>query len=167
MTNLWTFFCVNWLLTGHAVWEMKTVLKRLRKTSKSGWIKGYLMPKKEIRNYILLNEILRHLKYQFWNYELINCGTPISQPFLDIRIWQGYSTWVGQLHIYLYVKIMIRNVWTLKQAISYQTFTFIVSCDSVIDFLSNSYFIVEIHHAKSFKMKYSMSLYLNFSLEYS
>ena len=53
------------------------------------------------------------------------------------------------------------------QAISYQTFTFIVSCDSIIDFLANSYFIVQIHHVKSFKMKYSMSLYLNSSLEYS
>ena len=42
------------------------------------------------------------------------------------------------------------------QAISYQKFTFIVSCDSdvIIDFLANSYFIVQIHHAKSFKIKY-------------
>ena len=48
------------------------------------------------------------------------------------------------------------------QAISYKTFNFIVSCDSIIDFLANSYFIEQIHHAKSFKMKYSMSLYLNF-----
>ena len=39
------------------------------------------------------------------------------------------------------------------QAISYQTFTFIVSCDSIIDFLANSYFIVQIHHAKSFKIR--------------
>ena len=53
------------------------------------------------------------------------------------------------------------------QAISYQTYTIIVSCDSIIDFLANSYFIVEIHHAKSFEMKYCMSLYLNLSLEYS
>ena len=53
------------------------------------------------------------------------------------------------------------------QAISYQKFTFIVSCDSIKDFLANSYFIVHIHHAKSFKMKYDMSLYLNFSLKYS
>ena len=36
-----------------------------------------------------------------------------------------------------------------------------------LDFLANSYFIVQIYYAKSFKMKYSMSLYLNFSLEYS
>ena len=35
------------------------------------------------------------------------------------------------------------------QAILYQTFTFIGSCDSIIDFLANSYFIVKIHHAKS------------------
>jgi hypothetical protein len=53
------------------------------------------------------------------------------------------------------------------QAISYQTFTYIVSCDSIIDFLANSYFIVQIYHAKSFKMKFSVSLYLNLSLEYS
>ena len=53
------------------------------------------------------------------------------------------------------------------QAISYQTFTFIKSFDSIIDFFENSYFIAQIHHAKRFKMKYSMYLYLNFSLEYS
>ena len=53
------------------------------------------------------------------------------------------------------------------QANSYQTFTFIVYYDSITDFLVKSYFIVQIHYAKSFKMKYSMSLYLNFSLEYS
>jgi hypothetical protein len=53
------------------------------------------------------------------------------------------------------------------QAISYQIFTFIVSCDSIKDFLANSYFIVQIYHAKSFEIKYSMYLYLNFSLEYS
>ena len=52
-------------------------------------------------------------------------------------------------------------------AILYQTFTFIVSYDSIIYSMANSQFIVQIHHAKSFKMKYSMSLYLNFSLEYS
>ena len=49
----------------------------------------------------------------------------------------------------------------------YQTFTSIVSLDSIIDVLANSHFIVQIHHVKSFEMKYSMSLYLNFSLEYS
>ena len=32
------------------------------------------MRKKEIRNSILLNQILRHLKTQFWNCELINCS---------------------------------------------------------------------------------------------
>ena len=37
----------------------------------------------------------------------------------------------------------------------------------IIDFLANSYLIVQIHHTKSFKMKFSMSLYLNFQLEYS
>ena len=44
------------------------------------------------------------------------------------------------------------------QAISYQTYIIIVSCDSIIDFLANSYFIVEIHHAKSFKIKYCILL---------
>ena len=54
------------------------------------------------------------------------------------------------------------------QAISYQTYIIIiVSCDSIIDFLANSYFIVQIYHVKSFKMKYSISLYLNFLFEYS
>jgi hypothetical protein len=53
------------------------------------------------------------------------------------------------------------------QAISYQTFTIIYYCASILDFLTNSYFIVQIYYGKSFKMKYIMSLYLNFSLEYS
>ena len=46
----------------------------------------------------------------------------------------------------------------MMQAISYQTYIIIVSCDSIIDFLANSYFIVEIHHAKSFKIKYCILL---------
>ncbi len=44
------------------------------------------------------------------------------------------------------------------QAISYQTFTYIVSCDSIMFFLANYYFILQIHHAKSFKMKYDISV---------
>ena len=44
------------------------------------------------------------------------------------------------------------------QAISYQTFTFIMSCDSIMNFLANSYFIEQIHHAKSFKTKYNLSI---------
>ena len=32
------------------------------------------------------------------------------------------------------------------------SFTFIMSCDSIIDFVANSYFKVQIHHAKTFKM---------------
>ena len=43
------------------------------------------------------------------------------------------------------------------QAFSYQTYSFIVSCESIVDFLSNSFFIVQIHHAKSSKMKVSVS----------
>ena len=50
---------------------------------------------------------------------------------------------------------------------SNHTFDINSHCDSIIDFLANSYFIVQIYHAKSFKMKYIMSLYLNFSLRYS
>ena len=50
------------------------------------------------------------------------------------------------------------------QAISNQIFTVIVSCDSIIDFFSNSYFIVQIYHAKSFKKKHIRPLYLNFLL---
>ena len=42
------------------------------------------------------------------------------------------------------------------------TFDINCHCDSIIDFLANSYFIVQIYHAKSFKMKYFRSLYLNF-----
>ena len=50
---------------------------------------------------------------------------------------------------------------------SNHTFDINCHCDSIIDFLANSYFIVQIYHEKSFKMKYSMSLYLNFLFEYS
>ena len=39
-------------------------------------------------------------------------------------------------------------------------------CASIIDFLANSYFIVQIYHAKSFKTKYVRSLYFNFLLRY-
>ena len=42
------------------------------------------------------------------------------------------------------------------------TFDINCHCDFNIDFLANSYFIVQIYHAKSFKMKYIRSLYLNF-----
>ena len=42
------------------------------------------------------------------------------------------------------------------------TFDINCHCDSIIDFLANSYFIVQIYHAKTFKMKYIRSLYLNF-----
>ena len=49
---------------------------------------------------------------------------------------------------------------------SNETFDINCHCDSIIDFLSNSYFIVQIYHAKSFKMKYIRSLYLNFLLRY-
>ena len=38
---------------------------------------------------------------------------------------------------------------------SNQTFDINCHCGSIIDFLANSYFIVQTHYAKSFKMKYS------------
>ena len=53
------------------------------------------------------------------------------------------------------------------QAISYQTPNIYCYSASIIDFLANFYYIVQIYHAKSFKMKYTMSLYLIFTLEYS
>ena len=46
---------------------------------------------------------------------------------------------------------------------SNQTFDINCHCDSIIDFLANSYFIVQIYHDKSFKMKYIRSPYLNFN----
>jgi hypothetical protein len=52
------------------------------------------------------------------------------------------------------------------QAISYQTPNMYCYSASIKDFLANSYNIEQIYRAKSFKMKYTMSLYLNFSLEY-
>ena len=45
---------------------------------------------------------------------------------------------------------------------SNQTFYKNCHCDSIIDFMANSFFIVQIYHAKSFKMKYIRSLYLRF-----
>ena len=53
------------------------------------------------------------------------------------------------------------------QVKSNHTFDKNCHCDSNTDFLANSYFIVQIHHAKSFKMNYIRSLYLNFLLRYS
>ena len=47
------------------------------------------------------------------------------------------------------------------------TFDINCHCDSIIDFFANSYIIVQIYHAKSFKMKYIRSLYLNFLFRYS
>ena len=40
-------------------------------------------------------------------------------------------------------------------------------CGSIIDFLRNSYFILQIYHAKSFKMRYVKTLYLTFLLRNS
>ena len=40
---------------------------------------------------------------------------------------------------------------------SNQPFDINCQCDSIIDFLANSYFTVQIYHAKSFKMKYIRS----------
>ena len=42
-----------------------------------------------------------------------------------------------------------------------------VICGFVKDFLPHSYFILQIYHAKSFKMRHDMSLYLNFPVRYS
>ena len=53
------------------------------------------------------------------------------------------------------------------QAISYQKPIIYYYFAIIIDFLANAYYIVQIYHAKSFKMKYTMCLYLHFSLEYS
>ena len=44
------------------------------------------------------------------------------------------------------------------QAISYQTPNIYYYSASIIDFFANSYQIVQIYHAKSFKMKYATSL---------
>ena len=42
-----------------------------------------------------------------------------------------------------------------------------VICGFIKDFIPNSYFIFQIYQAKSFEMRYGMSLYLNFSARYS
>jgi hypothetical protein len=42
-----------------------------------------------------------------------------------------------------------------------------VICGFIKNFLPNSYFILQIHHVKSFKMMHVMSLYFNFSIRYS
>ena len=41
-----------------------------------------------------------------------------------------------------------------------------VICGFIKDFLANFYFILLIYHAKSFKMRHGMSLYLNVSVRY-
>ena len=43
----------------------------------------------------------------------------------------------------------------------------VVYCCSLINFLRNSYFILQIYHAKSFKMRHITYLYLHLSLRYS
>ena len=42
-----------------------------------------------------------------------------------------------------------------------------VICGFIKNFLTNSYFILHIHHVKSFKMKHVRPLYFNFSVRYS
>ena len=42
-----------------------------------------------------------------------------------------------------------------------------VICGFIKDFLPNSYFILQICHVKSFKMRHVMALYFNFSVRYS
>ena len=42
-----------------------------------------------------------------------------------------------------------------------------VICGFIKNVLPNSYFILQIYHIKSFKMRHDMSLYLNFSARYS
>ena len=53
------------------------------------------------------------------------------------------------------------------QAISYKMPNIYCYSAPIIDFLADSYYIVQIYCAKSFKINYIMCLYLNFSLEYS
>ena len=40
-------------------------------------------------------------------------------------------------------------------------------CGFIKNFLTNSYFILYIHHVKRLKMRYFKSLYFNFSIRYS
>ena len=44
---------------------------------------------------------------------------------------------------------------------------FFVICGFIKNFLPNSYLILQIYHAKSFKMRHVTSLYFNFSVRYS
>jgi hypothetical protein len=53
------------------------------------------------------------------------------------------------------------NVERLMHVKLNHTYYISCHCDSIIDFLANSYFIVQIYHAKSFKMKYIRSVYLD------
>ena len=56
------------------------------------------------------------------------------------------------------------NLTSYRTSKSNQTFDIYCHCPYNVDFLANSYFIVQIYHAKSFKMKYIKSMYLNFLL---
>ena len=42
-----------------------------------------------------------------------------------------------------------------------------VICGFIKNFLPNSYYILQMYHGKSFKMRHTMSLYFNFSVRYS
>ena len=42
-----------------------------------------------------------------------------------------------------------------------------VICGFIKNFLPNYYFILHVHHVKSFKMRHVRSLYFNFSVRYS
>ena len=44
---------------------------------------------------------------------------------------------------------------------------FFVICGFIEDFLSNSYFVLQIYHVKSFNMMHVTSMYFDFSLRYS
>ena len=63
----------------------------------------------------------------------------------------------------IFSKIFIK---CFKNSILLSWLVFVI-CGFIKNFIPNSYFILEIYHAKSFKMRYVTSRYFNFSVRYS
>ena len=79
----------------------------------------------------------------------------------------------GQLWSYVNLNLVCTTYTVHSQLLEIKSVqvNFVVNifwyCGSIIDFLRNPYFILQICHDESFKMRYIRSLYLNFSLKYS
>ena len=103
------------------------------------------------------------------NSDETNCaGKVCSSKFRSkhfLLLWPYYSFW-GILNSYCKF-VMPKAVPQFFINIVINKLKHICYCGCIIDFLRNYFFILQICHAKSFKMIYIRSLYLNSSLRYS